>query len=121
MLSARFASWPIHIVGQGPKSLAEIWEKMKQISTLLLSLAVAALVGCRGSSSKITKENFERIHEGMTKAEVVAILGKPTGKETVAEMNGRKTSGVVWKERRTKITVAFSPDDKLVVKSIESE
>ncbi len=94
---------------------------MKQISTLLLSLAVVAFVGCRENSSRITNENFERIHEGMTRAEVVAILGEPTGKETVAERTGTKTSGLVWEERRTKIIIAFSPDDKLVVKSIESE
>ena len=94
---------------------------MKRIRTFLLWLVVAVLLGCHGSSSKITQERFEELREGMTRVEVVAILGKPTGKETVAEMNGKKTVGDVWQNGRTKIVIAFSPDEKLMVKSIETE
>ena len=94
---------------------------MKRSRTWLLWLAVAVLLGCHGSSSKITRENFEKLRDGMTRVEVVAILGKPSGKETVAEIHGKRTVGDVWQDRRTKIVIAFSPDEKLIVKSIEIE
>ena len=92
---------------------------MKQIIILLISVIVVAVVGCSARSSKITAQNYERIHEGMARAEVIAILGQPTGKEAVAEMNGKKTTGDEWQDGHTKIVIAFSPDEKLLVKSIE--
>lgn len=86
-----------------------------------MSIVIAALLAGCGGSSKITKENFEKIKEGMTEAEVVAILGKPAGTEAVAEFNGKKIPGSVWQERGIKIIAAFSTDGKLSVKSIEIE
>jgi hypothetical protein len=42
-------------------------------------LAVVLVTGCLGvKASKITRGNLQRIREGMTTAELVAILGKPT-------------------------------------------
>ena len=94
---------------------------MKQITDVLLSVVIAALfLGC-GGSTRITKENFEKIKENMTRPEVVAILGEPTAQETVAEANGKKKIGFVWQERHTKIVIAFSADEKLVFKSLEIE
>lgn len=94
---------------------------MKRINALLFVVVLLALVGCAKNSSPITSQNYENIQEGMTKAQVIAILGKPTGKETVAEMNGKETVGDVWQDGKTKIVIAFSPDEKLMVKSIEIE
>jgi len=94
---------------------------MKQINEVLLSVVIAALVlGC-GGSTRITKENFEKLKTQMSKPEVVAILGDPTGQEIVAEANGKKKIGLVWQERRTKIVLAFSADEKLIFSSIEVE
>jgi hypothetical protein len=48
---------------------------MKRI--LLLSLLAAALA-LNGCSSKLTEDNLQKIHNGMTTDEVKAILGPPT-------------------------------------------
>jgi len=94
---------------------------MKQIIMTLISLVIAAfLVGCEGNG-KITRQNFEKIKEGVTEAEVTDILGKPTGSETVAEFKGKKIEGKVWQVPGIKIIAAFSNDGKLSVKSIEIE
>jgi outer membrane protein assembly factor BamE (lipoprotein component of BamABCDE complex) len=48
---------------------------MKTIRTLLLFVPVIfALAAC----SKLTEDNLQKIHNGMTTAEVKAILGNPT-------------------------------------------
>ncbi len=49
---------------------------MKQIIMTLISLVIAAfLVGCEGNG-KIMRQNFEKIKEGMTEAEVTDIFGQ---------------------------------------------
>jgi len=78
------------------------------------------LPGC-GRSTEITKENSERIEDDITKAEVVAILGEPSGSEIVAERNGKKIMGSVWQAPGIKIVIAFSSDGKVSTKSIEME
>jgi outer membrane protein assembly factor BamE (lipoprotein component of BamABCDE complex) len=47
---------------------------MKTIRTLLLFTAVVALAAC----AKLTQDNLEKVHNGMTTDEVKAILGEPT-------------------------------------------
>jgi SmpA / OmlA family len=58
-----------------------MWKSLKRWPVLVASLvAVGALaVGlvCLPYGSRVTRENCERIREGMTEAEVRAILGKP--------------------------------------------
>jgi len=51
---------------------------MKNFRTILLFTAVAALAAC----SKLTQDNLEKIHNGMTTDEVKAILGEPTSSGT---------------------------------------
>jgi hypothetical protein len=92
---------------------------MKKI-VLVLVLAIACLLtGC--SRSKITKANFEKIKVGMTKAEVVAILGEPTGSELVFQINDNQTFAPVWEAPDFKIVAAFSPDGKLLVKRLDTD
>ena len=73
---------------------------MKKISTTLLSITTAAfIVGC-GAGSKITKENYDKVKEGMTRAEIVAILGEPTGSEVVGQINDTEIKGPIWQGQR---------------------
>jgi hypothetical protein len=71
---------------------------------LLAGLLIAGLIGC--GSSKITKDNFDRIKLGMTQEEVQGILGSPT------EASGIEIpmfSGTMskWARGDTIITVQF--------------
>jgi len=51
---------------------------MKNIRTFVLFTAVAVLAAC----SKLTQDNLEKVHNGMTTAEVKSILGDPTTSNT---------------------------------------
>jgi hypothetical protein len=88
------------------------------ISVLLLVMA-CFLTGC--GHSKITKANFEKLKEGMTKAEVVAILGEPTGSELVMQIGDDEYYCPVWEAPDFKILIMFSNEGKLRVKRIDTE
>ena len=93
--------------------------QMKKINITISALAAAAfLAGC--GDSKITKENFAKIKEGMTKAEVVAILGEPTGTELVGQINDTEIKGPIWEGSGIKIVTMFSDDGKLSVKRLDT-
>jgi hypothetical protein len=97
---------------------------MKKISLALLSLASAVLITGCGPSSKITKENYDKVKEGMTRAEVVSILGEPTGSEVVGQINDTEIKGPVWEGQGLKIVTMFSQggkDGKLQVKRLDKE
>jgi hypothetical protein len=94
---------------------------MKGITAIwVLALLAAVIAGC-GRSTGISKDSFERIEDDMTKAEVLAILGDPTGSEVVAERNGKKIMGSVWQATGIKIVIAFSSSGELSMKSIEMD
>jgi hypothetical protein len=73
---------------------------------LLVGGVVATLfaTGVIGGGPKLTVENVQRIQGGMTEAEVVGILGKPT--ETAA---GPKTNQrtLTWRKGKEYITIVF--------------
>jgi hypothetical protein len=97
---------------------------MKQISIALLSLVSAVLITGCGSGNKITKENYDKVKEGMTRTEVVSILGEPTGSELVGQINDTEIKGPVWEGRGLKIVTMFSQDrkdGKLQVKRLDKE
>ena len=52
---------------------------MKIIRTLLFAVPVLFLVT---ACSKLTEDNLQKIHNGMTTAEVKNILGEPTSSDT---------------------------------------
>lgn len=91
--------------------------KSRFIPRAALALAAAALLAACGS--KITAENFERIQDGMSQKEVVAILGEPT--ETSA-INIAGVSGgmATWQEGNTVISVQFL-NDKVKGKQLSRE
>jgi hypothetical protein len=94
---------------------------MKKISIALLSIAAAAFVTGCGPGSKITKENYDKVKEGMTRAEVVAILGEPTGSELLGQINEQEIKGPAWQGSGFKIVMAFSDDGKLQAKRMDKE
>lgn len=65
-------------------------------------LAVLAFVAC----SKITPENYERVKEGMTEAEVTAILGPPTESSAMSIL-GITGQSSRWAGKESLITVQF--------------
>jgi hypothetical protein len=52
------------------------WKLRRALAGLALVAAVATLVFWQGRD-RVTAENYERIHKGMTRSEVEAILGPP--------------------------------------------
>jgi hypothetical protein len=77
---------------------------------IVLSLAVPApTMRAWPFKSKVTRENYERVHNGMTKAQVQQILGNPA--EMKSEMGlqdlGEFDSWVYW-HRGTMVMIDFS-------------
>ncbi|OGT36524.1 MAG: hypothetical protein A3F12_02115 [Gammaproteobacteria bacterium RIFCSPHIGHO2_12_FULL_38_14] len=76
---------------------------MKQgFKILLVILLGLFLFAC----SKITQENFDKIHIGMKKEEVVAILGEPTNTEDI-NIAGISGSSAQWKTYEAEIDLQF--------------
>ncbi len=70
---------------------------------LLILSAVIALAAC----SKLTKENYDTLEMGMSKQEVIAVLGDP---DNCSEALG--TQSCIWgEEEGTNITVGFIGDN----------
>jgi len=59
--------------------------------------------------SKLTRENYEKIHNGMTKAQVEEILGMPKQMKSEAEIQGigKLESWIYW-HRRTMVMIGFT-------------
>jgi len=69
-----------------------------------LVVLLTLLVGCY---SKITKENYEKIENGMTLEEVKRVLGEPTELNTLGIGNLLSGTDAVWKDDGTTITIKF--------------
>jgi outer membrane protein assembly factor BamE (lipoprotein component of BamABCDE complex) len=69
-----------------------------------LGLLVVTLVAC--GSTKLTQDNFDKIQIGMTRAQVVIILGNPTESSSVdmAVFSGTISK---WKYGDVTITIQF--------------
>ena len=57
----------------------------------------------------------------MTRAEVVAILGEPTGSETVGQVQDTPLKASVWQGSGLKIVIGFDGDGKLLAKRLDKE
>ena len=86
--------------------------KTRNLIVRMFPLVMAALLtGCQGAeTSKITRQNLEKIKQGMTKAQVLAILGEPTG---TASSGPEKDRGLVWQGRSLRIIAGFDGNGKL--------
>lgn len=69
------------------------------------SLAFAALL-LLAACSKVTQENYAKIHTGMTEQEVAAILGSPT-ESTSSSLLGISGTTSKWSGGGAEITIRF--------------
>jgi SmpA / OmlA family len=88
--------------------------QMKTLARLVLLVALILAMPAPPArawpfKSKVTRENYEKIHNGMTKAQVETILGKPT--EMKSEMGlqdlGAFESWIYW-SRGIMVMIDFS-------------
>ena len=84
------------------------------LSYLFAAALALSLAGC---GSKITQDNFAKIHQGMTKQEVVDLLGQPTDSSSVHVL-GLSVSSSSWTGKHARITVHFV-DGKVRLKSFD--
>jgi hypothetical protein len=86
------------------KILARLAVLVVLIATLPAPTAHAGLF-----KSKVTKENYDKIHNGMTKAQVEEILGKPNQMKSEMEIQGlgKLESWIYW-HRGTMVMIGFS-------------
>lgn len=71
-----------------------------------------ALCAC---GSRVTADNFVRIHEGMTRSEVTGILGEPTQASSI-DILGMSGTSATWNGGGASITIQFV-NDKVRMKS----
>jgi hypothetical protein len=83
---------------------------------ILRALALAALL-LLAACSKVTQENFSRIKDGMSEAEVAAILGAPTDSSS-ASVLGITGTASRWSGGDALIVIRFV-NGKVAVKSFE--
>ena len=65
--------------------------------------------------SKLTQENFDKIHPDMRMQEVVSILGEPTRSESL-NIAGISGTSATWVQNNVEINIQFL-NDKVTVKS----
>jgi hypothetical protein len=80
------------------------------------ALAALLLAAC---GSKISAENFERIQNGMSQKEVVALLGEPSESSAIG-IGGLSGGMATWKDGNTVISVQFV-NDKVQAKQLSRE
>jgi hypothetical protein len=89
-------------------------DRMKTLARLALLIALILVMPVHAApalpfKSKVTRQNYERIHNGMTKAQVEKILGKPA--EMKNEMGlqdlGEFDSWIYWRGE-TMVMIGFS-------------
>jgi hypothetical protein len=90
---------------------------MKLTSSASLRMVVAlglvvALAAC--GSTKLTQDNFDKIQIGMTRAQVVIILGNPTESHSV-DMAGFSGTVSKWEQGDVTISIQFV-NSKVVAK-----
>jgi hypothetical protein len=73
-------------------------------ASLAALLAALALAAC---GSRVSQENFDRIQSGMTREEVVAILGAPTETSgfSVGSLSGESAA---WSGKDASISIQFA-------------
>jgi hypothetical protein len=76
------------------------------ISVMSVLACVALLAAC---SSKLTNENLSKVKSGMSEAQVLEILGKPTKIET-GETLGIRGSSYLYEKGKTKVQITFVND-----------
>ncbi len=57
--------------------------------------------------NKLTKENYDKIQEGMSQPEVYNLLGRPTQKAAYS-LNGLSGTQTLWKKSGKTVTILFT-------------
>lgn len=86
------------------------------VQSALALVAAALLTAC---GSKVSAENFERIHTGMAQKEVIALLGEP-GETSNVNIAGLSGGMATWRDGNTVISVQFV-NDKVQAKQLSRE
>jgi SmpA/OmlA family protein len=73
-----------------------------RIRALALAFALVALAAC----SKINEENFNKVRDGMSEQEVLALLGTPTESSSINVL-GISGTASKWVAKDAVITVQF--------------
>lgn len=84
---------------------------MKYVLCAALSLA---LLGCGAASSfTLTQENLDKVHDGMSTADVRGILGSPTEShdEPIPVVGGTKTT-YTYRNDTSEVTIVFKNDQE---------
>jgi len=79
---------------------------MKSIRTALLFTAVIALAAC----SKLTEDNLEKVHNGMSPDEVKAILGEPTSSQTGNALGIISGTTYIYHTDKSDVKITFVND-----------
>lgn len=77
---------------------------------LLLLLPVLALAAC---ASKLTNDNLNKVHNGMSQAEVKKVLGNPTRVES-SETLGIRGTTFYYDAKGASVQIVFLNDSVLV-------
>lgn len=80
-----------------------------------LSCAAAILAACK---SDLSPENYARIENGMSMAQVADILGKPSETSTLG-LGGLTGTAATWSDGKTTITIQFL-NDKVQLKQMSA-
>ncbi len=84
---------------------------MKNFRALLLIPAVVALAAC----SKLTQDNLEKVHNGMTTDEVKATLGEPTSSSSGSFL-GQSGTDFLYHTDKSDVKIDFV-NDKVIATS----
>lgn len=88
---------------------------LKKIITAFILTLTVFLISC---GSPISQKNFDKIKSGMSKNEVIQLLGEPT-ESTGMGLGEISGANLVWKSSEITITIQFI-NDKVAVKSLIS-
>jgi outer membrane protein assembly factor BamE (lipoprotein component of BamABCDE complex) len=83
---------------------------VKKLSTLFLIVGALALVT---ACSKLNEDNLQKIHNGMSTADVKAILGDPTSSQTGSALGIVSGTTYVYHTDTSDVKITFV-DDKVI-------
>lgn len=83
---------------------------MNNICATLLTAAALVLVT---SCSRLTEDNLQKVHNGMTTAEVKAILGDPTSSQTGNALGIISGTTYIYHTNSSDVKITFV-DDKVI-------
>jgi outer membrane protein assembly factor BamE (lipoprotein component of BamABCDE complex) len=84
---------------------------MKTLRHALLLTAIVVLAAC----SKLTADNLDKIHNGMTPDEVKAVLGEPTSVQTGSALGLFSGTTYVYHTTKSDVKINFL-NDKVIEK-----